>query len=44
MHLESYNCVLCLDDNEGTTLQHIFLDCDFAKLCFGPLNLQYPNN
>lgn len=44
MHPESYNCVLCLDDNEETPEQ-LFPDCDFPKnYVFRLLNLQYPNN
>jgi len=32
MHLESYNCVLCLQNTEETC-QHLFLQSPFAKQC-----------
>lgn len=38
MHLPSYNCVLCSLSCEET-VDHLFLECDFAKACWGLLGL-----
>lgn len=37
MHLESYNCVLCLQNTEETC-QHLFLQCPFAVQCWQLIN------
>mgnify|MGYP002413802816 CR=1 FL=1 len=36
MYLESYNCALCGDDTEETSL-HLFWDCPFAWSCWNVL-------
>jgi len=38
MHLPSYNCVLCPSNLEESSV-HLFLDCAFAKTCWGLLGL-----
>lgn len=38
MHLESYNCVLCLQSTEETC-QHLFLQCPFAASCWQIINI-----
>ena len=38
MHLETYNCELCQLATEET-LHHLFLECPFARSCWGILNL-----
>lgn len=43
MHLESYNCVLCLLNTEETC-QHLFLLCPFAKQCWRIINIDIPIN
>jgi hypothetical protein len=42
MHLESYNCELCQSATEETMF-HLFLECPFAKSCWGILNLNLPS-
>lgn len=39
MALDSYNCAICLTDEEETA-QHLFWNCPFAQQCWGILNLQ----
>lgn len=38
MNLPSHVCVLCNLDTEET-VEHLFMDCDFAKACWGLLGL-----
>lgn len=43
MHLESYNCVLCLQNTEETC-QHLFLRCPFANQCWQLIHIDIPLN
>jgi len=43
MHLQSYNCVLCLQNSEETT-SHLFLHCAYARQCWQLLNMAIPPN
>ena len=43
MHLESYNCVLYLQNTEETC-QHLFLQCPFAKQCRRIIHIGIPLN
>lgn len=43
MHLESYNCVLCLQNVEETC-QHLFLLCPFAQQCWNFIQVVVPFN
>jgi hypothetical protein len=38
MHLESYLCVLCQSATEEA-LEHLFLDCQFARNCWNSINI-----
>lgn len=42
MHLPSNDCVLCDQDVEET-LQHLFLQCEFAKQCWELINTDIPS-
>lgn len=41
MHLESYSCVLCLQNTEETC-QHLFLHCPFAIQCWQLIHVDIP--
>jgi hypothetical protein len=41
MALQDYNCMLCSQSSEET-VEHLFLDCTFAKECWNLINLEYP--
>jgi hypothetical protein len=43
MFLESYNCVLCLQNTEET-YQHLFLQCPFAKRRWEMIRIDIPLN
>ena len=42
-HLDSFNCVLCLQ-NTKETCQHLFLQCPFAKQCWEMIYVDIPLN
>ncbi|KAG2655750.1 hypothetical protein PVAP13_1KG069342 [Panicum virgatum] len=39
MTLPAYNCVMCTDGTEETTL-HLFIECNFAKQCWSSIGIQ----
>lgn len=41
MQLDSYNCVLCNQLVEET-VEHLFVDCPFARMCWDILNIDIP--
>jgi hypothetical protein len=43
MFLDSYNCVLCLQNTEET-YQHLFLHCPFAQQCWNLIHIDIPLN
>ena len=43
MELESYNCQLCCLAVEESS-DHLFLDCPFARQCWGIIGLDIPDN
>jgi hypothetical protein len=40
MHLDSYNCELCILQREEN-LKHLFIKCSFARNCWAAIGVQY---
>ncbi|KAG0514111.1 hypothetical protein BDA96_10G162000 [Sorghum bicolor] len=43
MYLDSYNCVLCLQNTEETC-EHLFSQCQFAWQCWRLIHIDIPPN
>lgn len=41
MHLDSYDCELCILQKEET-LRHLFIKCPFARRCWEIIGITYP--